>query len=368
MSMHLFDSEDIGDIYMTKEIHGGNIYKYDKKMYDFSANLNPLGMPEACKEAIVKNILSYENYPDPFNRELKKAMSDYMNLPEEYFCFGNGAADIIFRITLAFKPRKALIAGPTFAEYRQALEISGCETVDFLMSEEEGFCLYADRLTEQIGEDTDMLFICNPNNPTGIPVSKEDMLKIAKACEISGTVLVVDECFSDFIKEEEKYSILENIQELGNTIILKAFTKIYAMAGLRLGFSICSNKKFTEKIEETLQPWSVSTVASKAGCAALQDRSFVEKTKKYIEKERNYLIKNLCDMGIKTYDSAANYIFFRCEKDIIRPLLEKKILIRSCGNYIGLDDSYYRIAVRTHRENEIFVEALEDIVKKDERG
>lgn len=351
---------------MMKEIHGGNIYKFDEKMYDFSANLNPLGMPDECKSAIKDNISLYENYPDPFNRQIKAAISSKVNLPESYFCFGNGAADIIFRIVLAFKPKKALIVSPTFAEYAQALSTVNCHIDNYMLTDEDGFNLNVDSFINHIDDNLDIVFLCNPNNPTGIVLEKEDVLKIATACKQVDSILVVDECFSEFLSNEEKYSIVNNIEHYDNTIILKAFTKIYAMAGLRLGYSICSNHFLTEKIEETLQPWSVSTVASKAGCAALELHEFVDKTKKYIEEERNYLLRELSEIGVTTYNSKANYIFFRCEDNIVDPLISKKIIIRSCKNYVGLDERYYRIAVRTHEENQYFIQSLKSVIEEKE--
>ncbi len=351
---------------MIKEIHGGNIYKYDNEMYDFSANLNPLGMPKVCRRAIVENVDRYESYPDPFNRELKKAVSEFWNLPESFFCFGNGAADIIFRMVLALKPKKALITAPTFSEYEEALRVVGCEVSNLILNEDEDFAIDKDRVISMITEDIDMIFICNPNNPTGEAVLREDMIEIAKAAESVGAILVCDQCFSEFMDEEEKFSIIPDLPKLKNTVILKAFTKIYAMAGLRLGFSMCANSEITEKIEETLQPWSVSTVASKAGCAALTEKGFVQKTKDYVKKERMYLSRELEKLGIKVYSSKANYIFFRSEKELSAPLLKYRILVRSCKNYPGLDKRYYRIAVRTKEENEYFIRSLTEVLSENQ--
>lgn len=346
---------------MIKEVHGGNIYKYDRQIYDFSANLNPLGMADEVKKAIADAVDTYQPYPDPFNRELKKAVSQFHNIDEDLLVFGNGAADIIFRIPLALKPEKALIVEPTFSEYEEGLKLAGCQVDYFPLSEEEGFHLDAERLAAQVGS-YDICYICNPNNPTGVPVKREDMLKIAQACELAGTWLVVDQCFSDFMTDEESYSIAEDLEDFSIVIVLKAFTKIFAMAGIRLGYALCSDRETAEAIYNAGQPWSVSTPASVAGCAALGVEGYVEKTKVYIERERQILMDALKEMGLKTYDSRTNYIFFRTDKDIFTPLEEHNIVIRKCGNYPLLDSRYYRIAVRTAEENQYFIRALREVL------
>lgn len=351
---------------MIKEIHGGNIYKFDHKIYDFSANLNPLGMPEEVKQAIISNIDKYESYPDPFQRELTAAISRFHHVKENVICCGNGAADIIFRSTLALRPKKALIVSPTFSEYQEALMASACNKINhYLLKEEKGFQIQED-IFDELDDSYDMLFICNPNNPTGIPIPKEMMLRLSMRCAETHTYLMIDECFSEFLDDEEQYSVMDSIESLSKVIILKAFTKIYAMAGLRLGYCICSDEKTAESIKGCLQPWSVSTPASKAGKAAMELTGFIEKTKAYVKENRDYLLRGLAELGYMTYKPKANYIFFRSEEDLIGPLEKFDIMIRSCANYLTLDEHYYRIAVRTREENEYFLASLAQITKRSE--
>ena len=348
---------------MMKEIHGGNIYKFDHKVYDFSANLNPLGMPEEVKQAIISNIDAYESYPDPFNRELTAAISSFHGVEEGRICCGNGAADVIFRIPLALKPEKALLVSPTFSEYQQALETVGCRVHHHFLTEEKEF-IPDDSILESVDSSYDMMFLCNPNNPTGIPAGRELVLAIAEKCRKCGIVLVIDECFSEFLDEEEKYSVMDCIKDLSNVIILKAFTKIYAMAGLRLGYCICGDYETADKIRGTLQPWTVSPVASKAGTAALQLEGFVEKTKEYVRENREFLVNGLQNLGYRVYNTRANYIFFKGSEHLSASLEAYDIMIRSCSNYISLDKHYYRIAVRTREENEYFLKSLEKVSKQ----
>ncbi|MEG0923606.1 MAG: histidinol-phosphate transaminase [Anaerovoracaceae bacterium] len=352
---------------MIKEVHGGNIYKYDHKVFDFSANLNPLGMPMEVKQAIIDNIDKYQSYPDTLNRELAKALGEFHNISWEKICCGNGAADIIFRIALGLKPKKALIISPTFSEYEEALEIVDCQANHYILKETNGFVV-DEGLLKVIDSGYDMMFICNPNNPTGIPICREFMLSLAERCKENNTILVVDECFTEFLLEEEKYAIIDKIDSLKNVIILKAFTKIYAMAGVRLGYSVCGDVNIANTINQTLQPWSVSTIASKAGVAALKLQDFVRETKLYIDTNRKFLLNEMSRLGVKTYNSMANYIFFWSDIDLCKEFSKYNILLRSCSNYITLDENYYRIAVRTNEENQYFIDCLEKILNEKNGG
>lgn len=348
---------------MMKEVHGGNIYKYDHKVWDFSANLNPLGMPGAVKQAIIDNIDKYESYPDPFNRELSAAIGEFHQISPQRICCGNGAADIIFRIPLALRPEKALLISPTFSEYQQALETAGCQVCHYFLTEEKDF-EPDEGVLQAVDDSFDMMFVCNPNNPTGIPIERSLVLALAEKCRACGVTLVIDECFSEFMDEEEKYSVMDFIGELDNVIILKAFTKIYAMAGMRLGYCVCGNISSAEKIKGALQPWAVSTVAAKAGCAALNLTGFIEETKKYIRENRKILVNGLQSMGYRVYNTKVNYIFFRSDWDLIKPMEAFDIMLRSCSNYITLDEHYYRIAVRTAEENRYFLNCLEKVTRQ----
>ncbi len=348
-----------------KEIHGGNIYKYSHRVYDFSANLNPLGMPQEVKDAITENLDRYESYPDPWNRELSAALSSYHGVEAGRICCGNGAADIIFRIALGLRPKKALVTAPTFSEYEEALKTCGSKVIYYDLKEEKDFRV-DDGILSAIDDSLDMLFLCNPNNPTGIPVERELVLAISEKCRSCGVILVIDECFSEFLEEEERYSVMDDIESLENVIILKAFTKIYAMAGLRLGYCVCGSLAYAEIIRSTLQPWAVSTVSAKAGCAALLLTDFVEETKKYIKENREFLMAGLKALGYRVYPAKANYVFFRGDAGLAGELEKFDIVIRKCGNYRGLDERYYRIAVRTREENEYFLKYLGKITQGSE--
>lgn len=351
---------------MKIEDHGGNIHKYDHPVLDFSANLNPLGTPVSIKHALIENIDKYEAYPDPDNVELKLAIGSRHCIEPDRIVCGNGAADIIFRIPLALKPKRALIIAPTFSEYAESLYTSGSDVSYYILKEDDEFFL---NINEDIinilqAEPFDIVFICNPNNPTGLTIERNSMLVLLEACQLSGARLIVDECFMDFVHDEKTYSVLPDIHRFPNLIVLKSFTKIFAMAGIRLGYAICGSIEDCEDINGCLQTWPVSTVASVCGIAALSESDFVTRSIDYVAEEKLKLITALDELGFRTFDSKSNYIFFKSPVKLDDSLLENDILIRNCSNYVGLANGFYRIAIRTENENSKLINTLKEIMCK----
>ncbi len=339
--------------------HGGDIYSNNVKL-DFSANINPFGMPYAVKEAASNAIENCVHYPDAYCRELTKSISIKETIKQEYILCGNGAADLIFRFVLAKSPKKALLLAPSFSEYETALNTINCYITYHVLQEECGYCL-TEQILNEITEEIDVIILCNPNNPTGILIEKDLLYKIVSQCQKTNTFLFLDECFLDFVQNGEKISLKEQINYNKNIMILKAFTKMYGMAGLRLGYCICSDTTLIKKMRSVNQSWAVSIPAQAAGIAALKETEFVQKTIKLIQQEKQYLLLELKNIGICCYASSANYIFFKAEKGYYEMLLKKGILIRSCHNYRGLSDGYYRIAIKTHEQNKILIEALKEV-------
>ncbi len=345
--------------------HGGDIYS-QKVELDYSANLNPLGLPEGVKEAVRKAADTCACYPDSQCRRLVQALSLHHAIDGEHIICGNGAADLIFNLTLALKPKEAAVLAPGFLEYEQALRSIGCHVRPFLLKEEEGFEFHEEdfcRFLEAEGQRLSMAFLCNPNNPTGLTISAQEVEDVLKLCRKKEIFLVMDECFCDFLGEPERVSAIPFLKTYPNLLILKAFTKTYAMAGLRLGYGLCQNSGVLERIKEIRQPWSVSSVAQAAGEAALRERAYVEDAKSLIAEEREFLKEGLASLGFTVWDSQANYLFFKDprkvpEKELYFRLKEQGILIRSCANYTGLSDAYYRICVRKREENERLLKAV----------
>lgn len=353
--------------------HGGDIYSQEI-LWDFSANINPLGPPEGVKEAVRRSADSCGHYPDSQCRRLVEELARHHQLPKQEILCGNGAADLIFQMTFAERPGRAWLMAPTFSEYGQALEAAGAEIHHILLRKETGFrpdaAGAADVVREELKNQTEhtsgFLFLCNPNNPTGVALRRREMKKLAAFAEEKGIRMIVDECFLDFLEEPQEYSMVPDLQEFPHLVILKAFTKLYGMAGLRLGYCLTADKDLLEKMERVRQPWSVSSVAQAAGQAALGETEYLEKTKKIIREGRAQLKAGLKDLGFWVCDSQANYIFFQDTRPgagdgrLGKACRERKLLLRSCGNYRGLDESFYRVCVKTKDENEHLLQMLRE--------
>lgn len=337
-------------------IHGGDIYTY-KGMLDFSANLNPLGLPKSVLEAAKLGCEGSAAYPDPLCRDLLAAIADHEGVAEKQVICGNGAADLIFRLVWAMRPKRALLIAPGFAEYEQALQSIGCEIEHYYLTEENGWCLDEDYLSA-LESRPDIVFICNPNNPTGLTVEPKLLRQIlARTAELS-VRLVVDECFNDFLADGEVHTLKGALAENSHLFILKAFTKTYAMAGLRLGYGLSADEDLLAAMTETAQPWSVSTPAQLAGLAALTEQAYVERARAMVQSERERMTAALREIGCKTYNSCANYIFFRARVGLVEACRKSGVLIRDCANYHGLCDGYYRVAVKLPEENDRLLESL----------
>ena len=338
--------------------HGGNIYN-KKCDIDFSSNINPLGMSENIKKAFINSFDMSVFYPNPECTELRKKISLKENVDFNNIICSNGAAELIFTICFALKPKKALLAAPCFVEYEQALNACGCDIERYILKEENNFC-FDDGFLNKITDDTDIVFFTNPNNPTGILADAEYVEKLSERCLKTNTIVVFDECFLDFVLNGENCTAKRFLSNK-NIIILKAFTKFYAMPGLRLGYGLFAENDIALKVRSAMQTWSVSTPAQMAGIAALDDEKEYEGTVDYIEKEKEYVLSYISNLAYKIYGHSANFIFFKEREDFDKLMLEKGILIRSCKNYYSLDGSFFRIAVKSRDCNEKLIQAWTEI-------
>ena len=270
---------------------------------------------------------------------------------EEILC-GNGAAELFFAAVQAVRPQKALVTAPSFSEYEEALRSVGAEVEYYYLCEEDNFQIredYVDKLSEEI----DMIFLCNPNNPTGQIIDRDMLIKILGRCKKQNIIVILDECFLEFLDEPNRYEMSDLREEYPNLLIVKAFTKIFSMPGLRLGYAISSNQDTLEEMSWKLQQWNVSVPAQMAGVAALErPEEYIRQTREYVSGQREYMRNIMKMMGYVVFASKANYLFFKGRPGLEKEALEAGFLIRDCQNYEGLSEGFYRIAVRTKEENE----------------
>ena len=350
---------------MKQLVHGGDWMGYRERFgrdaLDFSANVSPLGLPEGVAQAIRDALPLADRYPDPLCRTLRAALSRAEGVPQERILCGNGAADLIFRLVWARKPRRALVTAPTFAEYATALKSVGCMVERFFLREQEDFAV-TDAFCAAIRPGVDMVFLCQPNNPTGQLTALPLMEQILHRCAACGTLLVVDECFLDFLPDHALHTAKGLLGE-GDLVILKAFTKLYGMAGVRLGYALSADTALLEQMQACGQPWGVSSLAQAAGLAALEETAYVEKVRALIAEQRPRLTAGLRALGLRVLDGRANYLLFQAPETLGEALRQRGAVLRSCANYPGLGPGWYRTAVRTGPENEQLLKLLAEVLE-----
>lgn len=337
--------------------HGGDIYAYDRDLLDFSVNLNPLGMPDRVLRAIREHAEEYDRYPDPHCRALRRALSVRESVPEKWLVFGNGAADLIVRLCMVLKPKRALLPAPTFSEYEKAVRLAGGEVRRFFLRQEVGYQVTAD-YADAVQPGDSVVFLCNPNNPTGALAEPGTVEALLSACGQVGAVLVVDECFLPFT---DGRSCQSRLRAYPNLMVLRAFTKLYAMAGLRLGYLMCADEDLAGRIGAWGQSWSVSAPAQVAGLAAVSEEGWPERTRRFLRMERPWMTDALGALGFFVYPSHSNFLLFQARPDLWDRAMARGVMLRPCSNFPGLDGSYFRIGLKKRVQNEMLLQVLKEI-------
>jgi threonine-phosphate decarboxylase len=350
-------------------LHGGDIYgklireAWAGPFLDFSVNTNLLGMPAAVKEALVRYQDDFERYPDPYCRELRAAISRADGVPEDAILCGNGASDLIFRLCLAVEPCAVLVCAPTFSEYEKAARLAGALVVQYPLLEDEGFKL-TERFLPYVDGEIGMIFLCNPNNPTGDLIEPALLGEIAKRCRERRIVLVLDECFLPFTDAffTDAPSMTRSLSP--EIAVIRAFTKTFSLAGLRIGYMISSDRELIARCAAAGPFWSVSGPAQVAALAALGCSAWFEESKVILRAERGFLTEGLRALGLRVFESSANFLLFRAENEpnLVEKLIKRGVLIRSCGNFWGLDEGFYRVGVKTHERNEKLIGAIGEVL------
>lgn len=344
-------------------IHGGLFSKNTSAsgILDFSSNVTPAGMPKEVKNTLKKIIEKINDYPDIYSSKLLTALAKYSKIPESNLIVGNGAVEIIYNFCNAFlsKNTPVLIPIPTFGEYEVASKLNNSKVSFFKTM---NLTKNLDEFISKIPKNG-CVFICNPNNPTGHLISKKDLLYVICAAKKQNSLVFVDECFIELVPQSNE-SIISNVQKFDNLIVLRSLTKSFGLAGIRIGYA-ASSKYIISILKKIKIPWSVNLMAEYAGISALNNPSHMFKSNSIIKKEYDFL-KNKISMidGFEPMDSSTNFILIKTKynsSELQKKLLEKKILVRDCKNFSGLNNHFIRIAIRSHKDNLKLVDALEKI-------
>ncbi len=366
--------------------HGGDIYTH-RNVRDFSANINYFGMPDAVKAAASKAVDAAVCYPDPSCASLRRALARrewetncyFGILPDDILC-ANGATELFYSLAAAYRPQRALLAVPSFHEYEQTLDTVGCRIKRYVCSPDQDFELGEEfrrvaadfvRAVSASGEGAGetpvraMVVLANPNNPTGRLIREDILRSVTALCRENHILLVLDESFIDFLYANDQILTFSGAKEVaGNPylFVVRSFTKIYAMPGLRFGYAICSDRKLLQAMRERMQPWNVSVVAQAAAEAAAAEYTFVTRSAREISFNRKEMMLQLKKAGYHAVPSSANFVMFRAPADLAEFCLQRGFLIRSCANFTGLHapggQGYFRICVRSQQENRELMQVL----------
>jgi len=343
--------------------HGGiySISNPQPDMLDFSSNINPLGPSPTVLKTIKNQLSKLQIYPDSQSLELRKTLQKFTKIPLSQIVVGNGATEIIYNFCRAFLSKKTpvLIPIPTFSEYEVAAKLAGAK-VEFYKTMD---------LKEDIEDfihnlpNNGCIFICNPNNPTGHLLSKIILRKIIISAKKKNTIVFLDECFIELVPYYDE-SIITLVKKYDNLFVLRSLTKSFGLAGIRIGYGVGA-KKLAFTLNQIKIPWNVSGLAQHAAIAAISTPNYLDKAKKIIQTELTYLKNNISKLeNFDCYDSVTNFILIKTKlksSNIRFELLKEKILIRDCSNFRGLNQNYIRIAVKTRKENQRLVRALEKL-------
>lgn len=346
--------------------HGGNIYRASgetgipvSEMLDFSASINPLGVPDSVAAVIRENIGLLVHYPDPFADGLSGDLAKYLGVPGRSLVCGNGSTELIYLLVRALRPERVLIPAPTFSEYERACVLNkGTSCIGHELSRQDGFAVDHGRFVAAMA-GCDMVFLCNPNNPTGMLLERAAVLDLARAAKAADCLLVVDEAFIDFTPDQ---SVARDVEGNSNLIVLRSLTKFYALSGLRIGYGIFPDGVI-QRIRAHKEPWTINTLAQMAAVTAIRDRAYQQRTTEVISAEKGFLEQGFQGLGIEFFPSSVNYYLLRNPRgsEITSELRKKGILVRDCSNFIGLDGSYMRVAVRSRNENSRLLKELGEL-------
>jgi threonine-phosphate decarboxylase len=411
--------EEVFNIHQSFE-HSENIYRLaeelkiqERKVIDLSSSVNPLGVSKKVKAEIRKHLKYLHNYPDSETKRLRKRLAQYHRIDPETILCGNGSTELIYLIVRTLKPQRVLIPAPTFSEYERAIALQNTDPPThpsplrgegkgggegrssikyFILDKEKGFEINPDEfiaaiegklpnppslpftkggqgwlnnsplITHHSSLSFDMAFLCNPNNPTGRLLIREYVRRIADAARELKCYLIVDEAFIDFCADD---SVIDDVGKNSYLIVLRSMTPFYALSGLRIGYGVFP-RHLIEILKEHKEPWTVNSLAQRAAVVALKDKVYRNETFRLINEEKQFLERSFKKIGMEFFHSDTNFYLLKISSanEIYQQLKRKGILVRDCTDFRGLDSTYLRVAVKSHRENVILIKELTSIIQK----
>lgn len=355
--------------------HGSDLEKiaarYDidlHKIVPFASNVNPLGISPMARQALIDNVDAINAYPDRNYVSLKNFISKYCKTEPDKLILGNGTSELISLALKTIRPAKTMIIGPTYSEYGRASLAVGSEIKRYMLKNLDDFELDVEAFLKTLQSNIDLLIVCNPNNPTGKAISKEDMEQIVKRCTELHITVMVDETYVEFVKDVEQISSVSLTKKYNNLIVLRGVSKFFAAPGLRLGYAVTSNTAFLEAANNDKIPWNINAYASVAGIM-FEDEHYINLTKSLIQTERNLIYSALSSRKtIKVFKPDANFILIKLLKEdqtadqVFEHCIKKGLMIRDCTDYEGLGNKYIRFCFMKPEQNDNVVNTILEIV------
>ena len=352
--------------------HGANLYDLSSKygfskdeLMDFSSNINPFGTSKLAKEYIINNIDIVSMYPDPSYIDLKKSISNYCKCSDENIVLGGGATELISSFIKTLNPKTALLLSPAYSEYESELSKINCTITKYFSKSEDNFKISVKDLSENISKNKyDLIIICNPNNPTGFTFSSKEIEELLKS---TSAFVMIDETYVEFT-DTDIYSCTSLVDEYTNLFVIRGTSKFFSTPGLRLGYGLIGNKDVKTNINSHLDLWNINIIASTMGEIMFNDKDFIEHSTDIILKERDYLTKELSKINdLHVYESKGNFILCKIKSKTItanllrEQLISKKIIIRDCFSFDGLDEYFFRVCILKPKENKALIKSLNEI-------
>lgn len=332
--------------------HGG-YHGINPEMLDFSVNINPLGIPQRIKEKLIAGIDGLVSYPEITGKSTIKKLADDIEITPENIILGNGAIELIYLFARSHGPAKALIIQPTFNEYERALKLYGWEVEHFILDDKNNFTVNPSELLKGIESiKPQAIFLCNPNNPTGRVYSREFIKHLVKKSSKDNTWFL-DESFMDFSGEEDGLPLIQD--EDHPVFLLRSLTKFYALPGLRIGYGV-GTESIVKAMVAYKEPWTINTLGLIAAGSVYDEKDYEKKTQDYIARERQRVYNELKKIdALRVFESGTDFHLCRLLKgtvtDLQKHLEGQGMNIRTCEDFIGLDGSYFRIAIKKEKNN-----------------
>lgn len=353
------------------EFHGSDLEQIEayyhipkEEIVSFGANVNPLGLSEQLKKDLASHLDVITRYPDRDYRSLKKAISKYTGVSADHIVIGNGSTELISLLISTRTPKRALVLGPTYSEYARELSLNGGSMDFYNLKKEQDFQLDIDDFITTLKTDYQLAIICNPNNPTSSALTTSEMERILAACREYGIFVMIDETYVEFAPDIDTISAVSLTTKFDNFMILRGTSKFFCAPGLRLGYGICGNLAFLERMNSIKNPWTINTLAALAGEAMFMDTDYIQTTKDYIQSERTRCIDILSKRdNLKIYPAYANFILVKLldgttSFEMFERCIKSGLMIRDCASFHGLDGEFIRFCIQKKEDNDRLLNLL----------